>query len=562
MNALKNLPIVQKILLPLILMGLLTLGTSLYALSQMRMVAASYQGLLDREVAATEAILRANDAVGNMGRTAYIMVAERDSFIVDSLKEEIDLKSKELTEHLSAVEGFFPEFTNDLNNSRTDFAALNEIIEKARKSILAGKVEEGARNLVDFGDPRMSQGLNKLAGLTKELDLRRQAAAAKSQSLYSRVLLITLVVGISGTALFLGIALAITFVGISRPLKRIVNVTTKLAEGDLTVSIRDSGRKDEIGAVSRAVAVFQKNMIEANRLRQEQEEMKAKAEAEKRNAMIQLADDFEMAMATVVKSVATSSIQMRRTAEALTGIAEQSNRQTIAVAHSAEQAAGNVNTVAAAAEELSASIGEISRRVAESSGIADEAVAEAERSNTTVAGLVEAASRIGDVVRLISDIASQTNLLALNATIEAARAGEAGKGFAVVASEVKSLATQTAKATEEIGSQISEIQNVARSAASAIKGVGGTIGRISEIVTTIAAAVEEQGAATQEIAQSVAQAAAGTNEVSSTIGDVTRAAAETGSMASDVLTAANDLVNESDLMRKEVENFIEKVRVG
>ena len=226
---------------------------------------------------------------------------------------------------------------------------------------------------------------------------------------------------------------------------------------------------------------------------------------------------------------------MHSSAEAMTSTAEEASRQSTAVAAASEQASTNVQTVAAASEELSASIVEISRQVAQSASIAGRAVDEAAATNKSVQGLAEAAQKIGDVVKLINDIAGQTNLLALNATIEAARAGEAGKGFAVVASEVKSLANQTAKATEDIASQVDAIQSATNTPSRRSRASAKTIGEINEIATTIASAVEEQGAATKEISRNVQQAAPGTNDVSSNIAGVTQAAGETGQSAGQVL---------------------------
>ncbi len=275
---------------------------------------------------------------------------------------------------------------------------------------------------------------------------------------------------------------------------------------------------------------------------------------------MELANNFETNVSAVVEAVSSASTEMQATAESMSTTAEETTRQASAVAAASEEAAANVQTVAAAAEQLSNSINEISRQVAESTKISATAVEEARRTNTEVEGLAEAAQKIGEVVDLINDIASQTNLLALNATIEAARAGEAGKGFAVVASEVKSLANQTAQATEEISQQIGNIQSATTTAVTAIKGIDEIISKISEVTTSIASAVEQQGAATNEIAQNVQQASSGTQEVSSNIGGVNQAASETGNAAGQVLEAASGLSRDSEILKQAVQSFLQEVR--
>ncbi|PWC54509.1 globin-coupled sensor protein [Azospirillum sp. TSO22-1] len=287
----------------------------------------------------------------------------------------------------------------------------------------------------------------------------------------------------------------------------------------------------------------------------------AEAEREsKRKILNQLADTFEGSVKAIVGNTVAASNEMEDNAQRMSRIAGETSRQSTQVASAAEQASANVQTVASASEELTSSIAEISRHVAQSSQIARAAVDEAERTNGTVNGLIEAAQKIGEVVQLINNIASQTNLLALNATIEAARAGEMGKGFAVVASEVKNLANQTAKATEDISTQIAGMQDAARNSADAIKGVGNTITRINEIVTTVAAAVEEQAAATQEIARNVQEAATGTQSVTQTIGEVTKGSTETGGIAGHVLGAARDLHKQADSLSQGVDSFLQRIR--
>ena len=361
--------------------------------------------------------------------------------------------------------------------------------------------------------------------------------------------------------LVLGIGMLLSR-SIVRPLRAMTELMGKLAAGDSSLAVPGQQQRDETGAMARAVETFRQNMVETERLKAEQERIKSEAEAEKKAAMNRMADTFEAEVKGVVGTIASAATEMQKSAQSLSVTAEQSSRQATAVASGSEEATTNVQTVASAAEELSSSIAEISRQVAQSTQIAGKAVTEATKTNEQVQGLAEAAQKIGEVVSLINDIAAQTNLLALNATIEAARAGEAGKGFAVVASEVKSLATQTAKATEEIGAQISSIQSATQGAVDAIKGIGATITTISEIAAGIASAVEEQGAATQEIARNVQQAAKGTSEVSNNITGVTQAAGETGAAATQVLGAAGELAHQSETLRTEVDKFLSKVRAA
>ena len=297
-----------------------------------------------------------------------------------------------------------------------------------------------------------------------------------------------------------------------------------------------------------AISVYQDAMLEERAVRQRRVD--------------DAVESFDQAMRAALATVRNAAEQMQVTAGGLASGAEQTNQQASAVAAAAEQATNNVQTVAAASEQLATSISEISRQVAQSTSTAGHAVQESELAAKQIGELTEAAVRIGDVVKLINDIAAQTNLLALNATIEAARAGEAGRGFAVVAAEVKTLAGQTANATDEITGQIAGIQDATRNAESAIEKILSTINDVNEIATTIASAVEEQGVATQEIARNVQEAASGTGEVSANIGGVSQAAGETGAGANSVLTAVQELTQQADILQKEVDRFFETVRAA
>ncbi|MBC8792015.1 MAG: methyl-accepting chemotaxis protein [Tagaea sp. CACIAM 22H2] len=366
---------------------------------------------------------------------------------------------------------------------------------------------------------------------------------------------------LSSSALVLGLLFAYVIAkGITSPIGDMTGTMTKLAGGELEIEVPSLSNKDEIGAMAKAVQVFKDNALKVRALVAEQKAAEVRAAEEKRMAMNALADGFEVKVGGVVKEVSTQATHMQESATQMTATAEETSRQATAVAAASEEASTNVQTVASATEELSSSISEISRQVTESARMSSQAVDEVTKTSQTVEALVNAAQKIGNVVQLISEIASQTNLLALNATIEAARAGEAGKGFAVVASEVKSLACQTARATDEIGAQISEIQAATSQSVEAMRSIGETIARMNSIAATIASAVEEQGAATQEIARNVQQAAAGTGEVSSNITGVTRAAADTGNAANLVQRAAADLGKQASDLRGAVEQFLRQVR--
>ncbi|MBL8671007.1 MAG: HAMP domain-containing protein [Alphaproteobacteria bacterium] len=349
---------------------------------------------------------------------------------------------------------------------------------------------------------------------------------------------------------------------IVKPVKRITGVMQALTDGNLAVAVTDAGRRDEIGVMAGAVETFKRNAQEMARLRDQQEAERQSAEVMRRSDMRRLADDFEGSVAGIVNNVREAADQVRSSARSLSDLAQRTSERCLSVSTAAEQATRNVSTVAAATEELNTSIGEIARQVAESTGIAESAMEEAARTNKTVAGLSEAAGKIGDVVKLISDIAAQTNLLALNATIEAARAGDAGKGFAVVAAEVKNLATQTGKATDEVGQQVGIIQVVAREAAGEITRISQIITRMSEIATTVASAVEQQTAATREIARNAEQASLGTSGVASTIQGVSEATEETGAAATGGLAAAESLTWQAGELSGAVEDFLKRVRGG
>jgi methyl-accepting chemotaxis protein len=364
----------------------------------------------------------------------------------------------------------------------------------------------------------------------------------------------------------IGLFLALVSVFITRNavglLRTIAGAMRRLAGGDKDSAIPGQDRTDEIGEMAASVEVFRKAAIEIDLLQRQQEEAKERADLDKREAMARLADNLEASVKSIAQGVSVAAEQMRSLAAAMSVTADRAASKATIAGAAAEQASANVQMVASSAEELSGSIAEIGRQVVESTRVTGQAVDESAGADAVMQGLAATAQKIGDVVKLINAIAAQTNLLALNATIEAARAGDAGKGFAVVASEVKSLAGQTAKATEEISVQVDAIQDATNGAARAIQGISVTISRVSEIAMTIASAVDEQGAATKEIARNVQQAATGTSEVSSSIAGVSDAAGEARSSAAQVQSAADDLASQGERLRREVDKVLAELRAA
>lgn len=452
--------------------------------------------------------------------------------------------------------------TAELTNATQKMLALGE----GKTSVF--KIRQKELDANDYGQivleetRKLSVGLGiSVQQLVDGVQIETDASSWQARKEISLATTIMLALGgltLIGSALFVWL-----YVG-RNILRRIGNLQRSmqlLSDGDLHSEIYRSSQHDEIASMASSLRIFRESMIEARALGADQDKDRI-AKSERATRMEARIVEFEATVRATLDSLQRSANSMQVTAQSMSATADQSSALVSAVASAAEETSVNVQTVSSGTEQLSSSIAEIGRQVINSSQIARKAVSEASQTDATMQGLADNAGRISVVVDLIQTIASQTNLLALNATIEAARAGEAGRGFAVVASEVKSLANQTAKATEEIRSQIANMQTVTTSAVGAIRNIGQTIGEINEVTTAIAAAVEQQGAATREIARNIQHAAGGTSEVSSNIIGVSTASTEAGAAASEVLSASGALRREADILRSEIDAFLSNIRAA
>jgi methyl-accepting chemotaxis protein len=560
----RHIAIIAKIAVPAAMVAVVSIGIVLYASLAVTQLSDTAAALVDTNAARVKFALVAESQFNSaaVSEKNVILSAADDK----EAKKNIETYGKATTATLDAI-GRFEAITPDADQ-RELIEAFRAAVDKRREAsahvfelALAGKIAEAfaySRDVAAKHRQVAMQAVGKLIALNVE---KMQAARDESVAVARQTRTWLVVGATSGLVGGFGLLGWIALFQISRPLAHVTKEMTRLARGDIDIEIEHADRADELGGLVRSLQIFKENAVRARGLEEEQRQEQARKQA-RTQIVEEYIGVFDEQVSEALGILTASSTQMHATAASMAVTAKETSRQTTAVATSSEQASSNVQTVAAAADELNASVNEISRQVTRSAAFAGTAVVEADRTNATIQGLAETAQKIGEVVSLIQTIASQTNLLALNATIEAARAGEAGRGFAVVASEVKALSNQTAKATEDISTQIAAIQTETGNAVEAIKTIGGTIRQMNEIASAIAAAVEQQGAATRNISDNIQLVAQGTNGVATNLAGVNEAAEKTGTAAAQVLTASDDLSRQADKLRADVNGFLVKIRAA
>jgi methyl-accepting chemotaxis protein len=568
MAFLSRFKILTKILSVIVLLSVIAIAMAVLGIGSLkslndattRMEASAEKALLSQQIAVNLVTMNraqfqisTNPEKENREAARQIIEQETKQFNerLQALYKDADSDSQQI---LTLVEMNWSRYSTDLENTYRAAEAVTD----SKVSAEMDNLRNDAIASAEIAN-RMRISLRDYSEKLQKKVSQESAAATAEYAQTSQMLIATAVIGI---AFGLIAGFLIGQYGIARPIRSMVALLQRLASGDYNLDVEGAGRRDEVGDIARTAEVFKENGLAKIRLEDEQKETAERMAAQRKADMHRLADDFQQSVGAIVDVVASAATEMQATANQLTASAQETSAQSSSVSAAADLAASNVTSVAGSAEEFGASVSEIGRQAERSSQMTRSAVTEIEAAAVTVGELSQAAARIDNIVDIISTIADQTNLLALNATIEAARAGEAGRGFAVVASEVKELATQTAKATAEIGTQLAGIQASTDKAVAAIEGVTRTVHEIDTTASAISAAVEEQTAATREIINAATQASLGTGEVTANISGVATAAEQTGMAASQVQSSSADLAQQAEQLRYQMNEFLENVRAA
>ena len=559
---LKNISILKKIAAVVVVMGLTAAAIAFVGGRELLKMSASFADIGAREESAREAMDLRVDIISISRMTYQVALSPHKA---EEFSAEAYRRTEEMLGRLPKIRAVSDATERQLMSKVESalgvyFTAIHKLIEVARTSgpFDQRQIHESLNETLETQKAVTDVVKEYSVYSSKRLEEARQATLASAGK--AEVFLAASAVG--GILLGALISVLVAQIGITRPLRSLTAAMSRLARGELDTDVGDTRRGDEIGEMTRALEVFKSSLIETRRLEEEARRRDLETAEEKRRMMSQLADDFTRQVGSLVDSVSAAAVELEATAANLSKTAESASSETTNLSETANVTSASVQTVASATEELATTASEIGHRIASTARIAADAVERVRRTDTDVQRLAEGAQKIDDVVSLINQIAGQTNLLALNATIEAARAGEAGKGFAVVASEVKNLAGQTAKATEEIASQIANLQQATATVITTIREIGEAIGHMHEATASVAAAASQQQTATQDIARSVAQAAQSTEMVTSGLTLVRGSAEHAGAGASEVLSAAQELAQNASGLRSAVDSFIHGIRAA